>query len=122
MEITVSLEKIKSVVSDYFQIEKSQLTENKKTKNLAYARQMYFYFAREFSKQSLYEIGKSVNRDHATALYGWNKTKVQKEIYKSISHDIFEIESKLLLNESVVFDVDLVKICEVNTQLKSLLI
>ena len=46
--------------------------KNRKTrkKEFVYARQLYSYFCRNFINESLNNIGKFINKDHATIIWG----------------------------------------------------
>jgi hypothetical protein len=63
------------------------ITRKARTEDLAYYRYIYFYVAKKmFGRRiSLTEIGKSVNRDHATVIYGIKRVedaeKYDKKLY-----------------------------------------
>lgn len=58
---------IKEIVDNYFEI---NINRNTRKRNYVEARAIYFKLCREFTKMSLEEIGKQVNRDHASVLHG----------------------------------------------------
>jgi chromosomal replication initiator protein len=67
---------IKRKVSDYFSISISDLCSKNRTKDLAYARQIAMYLARELTNVSLPKIGESFgNRDHTTVMHACDKIK-----------------------------------------------
>lgn len=63
------------------------ITKERRTANLAYCRYVYFYTARKMFGDviSLTEIGRSVNKDHATVIYGIKRAeeaeKYDKKLY-----------------------------------------
>lgn len=63
------------------------------------ARQLYCYIMREKFGLSLSKIGKTINRDHATAIHSVkthkNKCDVMRE-YRDLTHRAFEKISELL--------------------------
>lgn len=65
----VSIEEITSTVCSYFSLPKSALISDKRTKEVAHARMVSMYIAREFTMNTLESIGNEFNRDHATVSY-----------------------------------------------------
>jgi hypothetical protein len=63
------------------------ITRKVRTEDLAYCRYVYFYVVKKMfgNRISLTEIGKSVNRDHATVIYGIKRVeeaeKYDKKLY-----------------------------------------
>jgi len=62
---------IMRVVADYFGFRLHELKKGTKTKDLALARHIAMYFARELSGKSYPQIAKPFNMDHTSVLYGW---------------------------------------------------
>lgn len=109
MKSNFELPYILSCICKYYQVEKSEIEKHCRKKHLIIPRQMYFYFASEFSVYGLDKMAKLINRDHATAVYSINKIKIEKEIYSQIKIDIKEIES--MLHASIIpFEVDLLQL------------
>jgi len=48
------------------------LSKNTRNRSYVYGRAIYFKLCKEFSHATLYEIGKSVGREHASVIYGLN--------------------------------------------------
>lgn len=81
-EITADL--IAQVVSDHFNITITELMSTKKSRNIAFPRQITMYLCRRLTDLSLTDIGKKLgNRDHTTVLHGIDK--ITKEIDKDNS-------------------------------------
>ncbi len=76
-EAPISISLIKRKVCDYFQITDVELCSKNRTKELAYARQIGMYLARELTNVSLPKIGESFGkRDHSTVMHACDKIKV----------------------------------------------
>jgi len=75
--------------------------ETRKRENIT-ARQFYYKFAKLLTKKSLYEIGREVNRDHATVLRG---LKMFDDYFNTESEyrTIFNNIHKILTNQKSRF-------------------
>ncbi len=87
---SVSIENIILAVSDYFKISENQILSRKRTKEIAFARQVAMYLAKEMTNYTLESIGLNFGgKDHATVLYAHNlirnNLKKDKELYNIIS-------------------------------------
>ena len=72
--LTISL--IKRKACDYFNIDFDRLSSKNRTRDLAYARQIAMYLARELTNVSLPKIGENFgNRDHTTVMHACDKIK-----------------------------------------------
>lgn len=60
-------EMIKEIVDNYFEL---NLKRNTRKRNYVEARAIFYKLCREFTKLSLEQIGKQVDRDHASVLHG----------------------------------------------------
>jgi chromosomal replication initiator protein len=61
---------------DYFSLETDEITSKNRTKNIAYARQIAMYLARQLTPSSLPKIGENFGgRDHSTVMHGCEKIK-----------------------------------------------
>ncbi len=68
-------------VAEYYNISSTDITGKNRTHSVAVARQICIYMLRKLTNLTLEEIGKSIGRDHTTALYAIRK------IEESISGD-----------------------------------
>ncbi|HEX2787128.1 MAG TPA: chromosomal replication initiator protein DnaA [Ignavibacteria bacterium] len=87
----VTLENILDVVSDYYSIQKRDILSKKRTKEIAQARQIAMFLAKEYTDMTLQLIGSFFNgKDHATVLYAVNtinkQIKADKKFAAQISH------------------------------------
>ncbi|MBD3296149.1 MAG: chromosomal replication initiator protein DnaA [Candidatus Omnitrophica bacterium] len=78
-EKMVTVELIQNTVSGYFSIDPSSMKTKKRTRAVAYPRQLAMYISRELTDHSLPDIGSLFGgRDHTTVLHAWDK--IDKEI------------------------------------------
>jgi chromosomal replication initiator protein len=75
-EKPLTINYIKRKVGDYFNISNSDLCSKGRTRELAYARQIAMYLARELTNVSLPKIGENFgDRDHTTVMHACDKVK-----------------------------------------------
>ena len=75
--LNVTVDKIQRVVAEYFNIGTNTMRIKKRTKLLAFPRQIAMYLARELTKTPLTEIGGFFGgRDHTTVLHACNKIEL----------------------------------------------
>ncbi|MEG0292200.1 MAG: chromosomal replication initiator protein DnaA [Anaerovoracaceae bacterium] len=78
-EVNVGTDSIKRTVCRYFDISVTDIESKKKTRALAYPRQIAMYLCRELTDNSLPKIGESFGgRDHTTVLHAYEK--ISKEL------------------------------------------
>ncbi|MBE7035303.1 MAG: chromosomal replication initiator protein DnaA [Ruminococcaceae bacterium] len=92
----VNTEYILSIVSNYFGVTSDEILSSKRTKEIAYARHIAMYLMREFTGQSLPEIGKELGgRNHATVLNGINNIKNSMEKNEDTKKIVEELVTNL---------------------------
>ncbi|MCL6515996.1 chromosomal replication initiator protein DnaA [Alicyclobacillus sp.] len=70
----VTVEQIQKVISDHFGLKPDDLKAKKRTKNVAFPRQIAMYLTRELTDLSLPKIGEAFGgRDHSTVLHACEK-------------------------------------------------
>lgn len=78
-DFNITCESIKKVVCKHFSIKMADIESSKRTRNLAFPRQIAMYLCREMTDNSLPKIGDSFGgRDHTTVLHAHEK--ITKEI------------------------------------------
>lgn len=91
-EKVISVDFIKETVSKYFNINKDDLSSDKRSNDIAFPRQIAMYLCREVANMSFPKIGENFgNRDHSTVMHA----------YKKIEKQIREKNSTKLIVESV---------------------
>jgi chromosomal replication initiator protein len=97
-ELTV--EQIITAVSEFYHQDESILTGRGRSKDVAYARQMAMYLAREETGASLPQIGESLGgRDHTTVMHGWEKIASQIEQDNKIRREMLAIREIIYQKE-----------------------
>lgn len=87
---------IQEVVASYFNIHTEDIQSSKKSKNIAFPRQIAMYLCRKLLDISLPKIGKYFgNRDHTTVIYA--VSKIEKSLKKdpSLQQTISELERQI---------------------------
>lgn len=116
--MTIQLETIK----DYIETNANVVLKSKtRSRDMAYARAVYYKLAKKHTVQPLSKIGKLVNRDHATVLYGLKLfdeaitySEPLKVIYDSFSKNV---EDKNL-EDSEVDLLNIKKLADQNKRLR----
>ena len=76
------IQKIQSVVADYYKITLDDIKSKKRTANIAFARQVAMYLSRRMTDESLIRIGVEFGgKDHTTIMHAVDK--IDKEISKN---------------------------------------
>ncbi len=93
---SVSIENIIFAVADYFKITESQILSRKRTKEIAFARQVAMYLAKEMTTHTLELIGLNFGgKDHATVLYAYNLIKENLKKSKELQNIICDIKESI---------------------------
>ena len=71
--------------------------KNRKTrlKEFVYARQLYAYFCKEYTNESLTNMGKFIHKDHATMIHSIKQIKGFYDVEKVIKNDVDKINTIL---------------------------
>ncbi len=77
-DFTISCESIKKIVCKNFNIKISDIESAKRTRNLAFPRQIAMYLCREMTQTSLPKIGEAFGgRDHTTVMHACDKISAE---------------------------------------------
>lgn len=97
-EKPVTVEAIQKAVCEYFGLKIQDLKSRRRTKDLAYARQIAMYLSRNYTNLSLSEIGSTFGgKDHATVIYACKQIEEKKIIEEKINKAVEVIAKKLNL-------------------------
>ena len=92
----VSIENIIYTVANYYKISENQILSRKRTKEVAFARQVAMYLAKDLTNLTLETIGLNFGgKDHATVLYSYNTITAGAKKDSSIANQIEEIKELL---------------------------
>lgn len=93
---TVDIPLIKNTVCSYFGITIQEIDSSKRTKKLAYPRQIAMYLCREMTDESYPKIGSSFgNKDHSTVLHACNKIAGELKKDQELIRTIGELKTKI---------------------------
>lgn len=82
--------------AQYFNVSKLDLLSARRTLDLTYPRHVAMYYAKNFTKKSLPEIGRRMGgRDHTTILYGVRKIAGKIKTDWKIAYDVAQLEAML---------------------------
>jgi chromosomal replication initiator protein len=92
----VTCAEIIDIVSAHFRLEAADLVGNRRTKDIAHARQVAMYLSREMTGLSLNIIGsKFGGRDHTTVMYGVEKIREDLGKNTQLAGDMQKLVSKI---------------------------
>jgi len=89
--VNVTVEKIISLVAQRFAVSQEELKSRKRTKEIAFARNIAMYIIREVTELSTPQIGRIFDRDHTTVISATNSIEEKMKISASLNHQIEEI-------------------------------
>jgi chromosomal replication initiator protein len=94
--VNVDIKLITDVVSNFYDVKKSDIKSSIRSKKVVRARQVIMYLAKELTSESLDKIGKeSANRNHATVIYAIKSIESLLKTDKSLIKDLEFIKSQL---------------------------
>ena len=95
----VTIDSIQDVVSSYFNLRIEDLKSQRRTRNVAYPRQIAMYLSRKLTDMSLPKIGEEFGgRDHTTVIHAYEKISGILKTDDSLQHTINEITKKVTQN------------------------
>ena len=95
--ITISI--IQDIVASYFNLRIEDLKSQRRTRNIAYPRQIAMYLSRKLTDMSLPKIGEEFGgRDHTTVIHAYEKISENLNTDESLQHTIEDITKKLSQN------------------------
>lgn len=92
----INIELIQEVVASYFKLKVDDLHAKKRTRSIAYPRQIAMYLCRELTETSLPQIGNYFGgRDHTTVLHACDKIAKEKDEDIKVATMINELEERI---------------------------
>ncbi|MHC1749239.1 MAG: chromosomal replication initiator protein DnaA [Cellulosilyticaceae bacterium] len=92
----ITADYIQEIVADYFHLKVEELKSSKRTRNIAYPRQVAMYLCRKLTDLSLPKIGEKFGgRDHTTIIHGFEKISNELKSDVELSQIINELECKI---------------------------
>ncbi len=94
-----TVDDVVKVVAKFFHLDPEQLRGRDRSKEVAYARQIAMYLAREETEASLPQIGAALGgRDHTTIMYGVDKISTQIEGDEQMRREVLTVKGMLYNN------------------------
>lgn len=95
-DLKISCESIKKIVCKHFNIKIADIESSKRTRNLAYPRQIAMYLCRELTDTSLPKIGEVFGgRDHTTALHAYEKISAEIKSNPSTAEIVDQLRDEI---------------------------
>lgn len=92
----VTIERVQEVVSSYYKIKLEDFSVKKRTRNIAFPRQVAMYLCREMTGASLPRIGEVFGgRDHTTVLHAYEKINKERNIDSKLDQVLKELIAKI---------------------------
>lgn len=84
------------IVAEHFNVTPTEIISTKKSRNIAFPRQVSMYLCRKLTDVSLNDIGKKLgNRDHTTVLHGINKIEKDMKKDSTLENTIAVLSKKI---------------------------
>jgi len=91
----VDIDQIQREAARYFKVAVEELRQDRRTKQLAHARQVAMYLSRKLTKSSFPEIAQKFNKDHSTVISAVRKVEKLRETEAAVRKELEELEVKL---------------------------
>lgn len=95
----IGIPEIQQIVSNYYQLKVEDLKSKKRTKTIAYPRQIAMYLSRELTDSSLPKIGEDFGgRDHTTVIHAHEKISRMLSSDQELEQVLMELKNRLSRN------------------------
>ena len=92
----ITIDLIQEIVSNYFNLKVEDFKSQRRTRNVAYPRQIAMYLSRTLTDTSLPKIGEEFGgRDHSTVIHAFEKISVSLKDDEALQETITEITKRL---------------------------
>ncbi|MBR2214317.1 MAG: chromosomal replication initiator protein DnaA [Selenomonadaceae bacterium] len=92
----LTIELIQEVVAGFYKVKMEDLSAKKRTRQIAFPRQIAMYLCRELMDASLPQIGQAFGgRDHSTVIHACEKIAKEQEKDRGLQADISKIKERL---------------------------
>lgn len=92
----ITIELIQEVIGSYFKVKQEEMLAKKRTRNVAYPRQIAMYLSRELTETSLPRIGEMFGgRDHTTVIHAHDKIARERVADPKLGNTIKELIAKI---------------------------
>lgn len=94
----VNVEMIQRTVAEHFDLRLSDLTSKKRSRDIAWPRQIAMHLSRTMTSQSFPVIGQAFNRNHATILYAHDQVSERAKDDRGLQQTLAIIKDKVNKN------------------------
>ena len=92
----LSIDRIQRVVAAHFDVRIADMKSSKRSRQIAYPRQVAMYLCRELTSASLEDVGDAFGgRDHTTVMHGYRKISDERESDPALQHTIDSLIQQL---------------------------
>ena len=91
----VDIDQIQREVARFYKVAVEELRADRRTKQLALARQVAMYLARKLTQSSYPEIGTRFGKDHSTVMSACRKVERLRLTEEGLKRELAELEAKL---------------------------
>ncbi|NME83623.1 chromosomal replication initiator protein DnaA [Clostridium sp. SM-530-WT-3G] len=92
----ITIDLIQDIVSSYFNLRVEDLKSQRRTRNVAYPRQIAMYLSRKLTDMSLPKIGEEFGgRDHTTVIHAYEKISENLKTDDSLQHTVNDLTKKI---------------------------
>lgn len=93
---SISVEDIQKKIAEYYGIQQKEMRSNKRSRNIAFPRQVAMYASKELTQMSLPEIGSLFGgKDHTTILYAVRKIDEMRQKDKNFDDEVSRLISSI---------------------------
>lgn len=93
---SIDVEGIKKIVCEYYGISTRDIESKKRSRDIAYPRQIAVFLSRELTDLSFPSIGEYFGgRDHTTMMHAYNKINEELQNNESTKHNVNELINKI---------------------------
>jgi chromosomal replication initiator protein len=91
----IDIDHIQRETARFYKVAVEELRADRRTKQLAHARQVAMYLARKLTRSSFPEIAGRFNKDHSTVIASVRKVERQREVDAGVRKELDELQSRL---------------------------
>lgn len=92
----VTIDLIQDIVANYFNLKVDELKSSRRTRNIAFPRQIAMYLSRKLTDMSLPKIGEEFGgRDHTTVIHAYEKISTNLKKDESLKNVINDLTKKI---------------------------
>ena len=93
---SINIESIQNIVASYFNLSMQEMLSQRRSRSLARPRQIAMYLAKQYTTNSLPDIGRKFsNRDHTTVIHAVKKIQELIDKDNEVKKNITELKKKL---------------------------